>query len=376
MRFFYKAISNGEMITGIIQSQNKFTAIANLEERGLDIIILNRCYFLNSIFIDKNKQLADWFKNLNNLLKIGFPLFNALRILEVSANNLYIAYVTGEICNSLQEGKKLELCLREYDQLFPHFAISTIALAEQIGALQIICKNLAEYYMEIHNHNKAVRASIIYPALMFVSFIIMISLFFVYVFRYLWEVLGMNNPTVLTELSWIIHISDNYNLYLCFTCIGLGILSVLCRIFWNKICFFIPFIGIYYKNREWSQMFFTLHMYLDSGFSLNQAVALMKNMNFMNIKMYLLCGYTLSASLKKAQAPTDICKIIHLYEQANNLVGGCQEISTFYKNLALTNLQQLQKIIYPFSVVSISIGLLTFVYYVLSPIYSAILFLE
>jgi type II secretory pathway component PulF len=96
--------------------------------------------------ISKFKNLADFSRTMNLLLRSGLSFFEILSIAEKTTVNYSYKKIIAEAKQSVMEGKKLSDVLSGHKREFPEMAVGMIKVGERSGKLEEEFLNLAEIY--------------------------------------------------------------------------------------------------------------------------------------------------------------------------------------------------------------------------------------
>jgi len=98
--------------------------------------------------IIKKINIARLSLNLSNLIQTDIPIPEALRISSNVVGNQVYKKALLEASEKVKKGKKLAEIFQEYPQILPPIIIQMIAVGEETGALDVVLKNLADFYQE------------------------------------------------------------------------------------------------------------------------------------------------------------------------------------------------------------------------------------
>ncbi len=116
--------------------------------------------------ISKFKNLADFSRTMNLLLRSGMSFFEILSIAEKTTANYAYKKIIREAKQSIVEGKKLSEVLAPHKREFPEMAVGMIKVGERSGKLEEEFLNLSDIYGKEVAHRIEKISIIIEPVLL------------------------------------------------------------------------------------------------------------------------------------------------------------------------------------------------------------------
>lgn len=98
--------------------------------------------------IIKKINIARLSLSLSNLIQTDIAIPEALRISANVVGNQVYKKALLEASEKVKKGRKLADIFQEYPQILPAIIIQMVAVGEETGALDVVLKNLAEFYQE------------------------------------------------------------------------------------------------------------------------------------------------------------------------------------------------------------------------------------
>lgn len=172
----------GKHISGNMQAQDEFDLHDKLKANNLYLIS-------SKAQIDKtnNKRLkssivAEFSRNIGELLGAGVTLVKALRII---ADDESIKPKERELYNAIlklvRSGMALSDALTEQGDAFPPLFINMIKSAEQSGNMDKIALQMAEHYSKEYRLSQKVKSSMTYPKILGVLIVLVVAIIMGYV---------------------------------------------------------------------------------------------------------------------------------------------------------------------------------------------------
>ena len=189
--FKYTALdSKNKKITNIFIAFSKMEVLTYLTNENLRVLsittskLIDILYGPGSQFQTKmsTKDLIFWLTQLSTYIKSGITLTEAMRILSKQmANNRSKKRLFDSIVYNLTLGESFSTALSKQGNTFPALLISMIKTAEATGELEETLDDMANYYTEVENTRKAMVSALMYPAIISVFSVGVITFILLYV---------------------------------------------------------------------------------------------------------------------------------------------------------------------------------------------------
>ncbi|MFA6526001.1 MAG: type II secretion system F family protein [Candidatus Buchananbacteria bacterium] len=98
--------------------------------------------------IIKKINIARLSLSLSNLIQTDIAIPEALRITSSVVGNSVYKKALLEASEKVKKGKKIAEIFQEYPNILPPIIIQMVAVGEETGALDVVLKNLADFYQE------------------------------------------------------------------------------------------------------------------------------------------------------------------------------------------------------------------------------------
>ena len=164
--------------------------LAYLNNEGYKVLeittskLINLFYGPNAYFQTRmsKKDLIFWLTQLSTYIKSGIPLTEAMRILSKQmAKNRNMKRLFDAIIYNLTLGESFSNALAKQGKTFPALLISMIKTAEATGELEATLDDMSNYYTEIENTRKAMVSALMYPTIITVFSIGVVTFILLYV---------------------------------------------------------------------------------------------------------------------------------------------------------------------------------------------------
>ena len=182
--------SKGKKVKGSLSATSKITLNNFLASEGIKVLTIKKDFaynFLRRIGLDsekelKTKDLIFWLTQVSTYLKAGLTLNDTIKIMtkqvekDLTKNKLYRS-----ISYELTLGESFSSALENQGKVFPRLLINMIKSAEATGDLVTTLDDMANYYTEIDKTRKEMISAIIYPTILLVFALAVMTFIMVYV---------------------------------------------------------------------------------------------------------------------------------------------------------------------------------------------------
>lgn len=216
----YQALKqNGGTTKGIIEADSERQARQLLRERGL-IPVQIQTQAQQKIANSKSKlsaaDLSLVTRQLATLLAAGIPVEESLRGVSEQTEKDKVREVVIGIRSKVLEGYGLAQAMAYYPNAFPELYRATVGSGEQTGRLDLVLEKLADYTEKQQTTRQKVQQALIYPIIMIIVSISIISFLLTFVVPKIIEVFtnsGQSLPAMTQVLINISHFVQSYGLY-------------------------------------------------------------------------------------------------------------------------------------------------------------------
>lgn len=192
--FDYKALTQeGKTRTGVIEADSSRQARQVLREQKLTPLSLtegktqptkNADKSLSSRWMSPSlptKSLALITRQMATLIQAGLPLEEALQAIAQQSDNQRIKSLVLAVRAKLLEGHSLADSLALFPRAFPKLYRATVAAGEHSGHLDKVMNRLADHTEESQQFQQKIQMAMIYPCLLVVLSIAMVSGLMIYI---------------------------------------------------------------------------------------------------------------------------------------------------------------------------------------------------
>lgn len=181
---------------GVGYFQNRQVARAYFLENEEIPIKINR-----ELGLDKNKKnkfIADFSRNLRNILDVGLPLDEGLKNIENQSKNKMEKDIYYQLRNHITEGDNLSTSLSK-SNYFPESYVMSVRLGEESGEVEKVLINSENHYKSKYKSINRIKEALIYPKLLIIvtlSLLVMLFSFILPKFQRIFEDYSFELPRI------------------------------------------------------------------------------------------------------------------------------------------------------------------------------------
>ena len=227
------------------------------------------------------RDLALLTRQLATLVQASLPLEEALSAAAQQTAKPKVRSMLLAVRAKVMEGHTLANALAEFPRAFPTIYRATVAAGEKSGFLDQILNRLADYTEASHESRQKVMMALLYPVILLVLSILIVSGLMVYIVPDVVEVFidtGQQLPTLTLALMGLSDFIAGYGLYLLLLLIALGIgmhyllKQPAVRLNWHQRLLKLPIIGRLSATLNTARFASTLSILTASGVPLVEAM--------------------------------------------------------------------------------------------------------
>jgi general secretion pathway protein F/type IV pilus assembly protein PilC len=232
--------------------------------------------------------LATFSKELSSYLNSGMTILTAIRLLENQheGEKRYVSFLNS-LKTMIDEGKSLYHALNEQKVYrMPDFYLQSLKVAGESGQMVEVLTNMANFFSAQNKIKKQVKGAMIYPGVIFVVAILIISFLLVSVVPEITQIFEDTDQALPPITQFVVNSSDFLIAHFKAMLIAIIAFIVLFKLSYAKITGFrkiidaglfkVPLIGELIQNHELGRFSYILSLMLSSGVAYAQAVSLAK----------------------------------------------------------------------------------------------------
>lgn len=396
MRFYYQGKKlTGEIESGEIEALDQKEARAILESQGIFVEFLKETppsLFEKEIIFEriKEKDLVFFFYQLATLVSAGVPLVEALKVLEAQTKKRILKEKILEITKEVASGKKLSEACQNYPEVFSRYHLSLIKIGEETGRLPETLNLLSNYVEKNYLLKQRLISAILYPALVFFIFVLIVLLIFFVVVPKLEPIFFgyLEKLPLITKIIILLSHFFRENLWfflalLSFFVVYLYFIFERAKEFFSKAIIFWPKIGENFKKIYLARFAFSLATFQQAGMSILEALTLSSQTvgneiykkEIEKLREGVERGYPLSVVLLRNPElfPPIFSQMIAIGEKTGKTREALQKISQFFEQELERTIQDFLTILEPLLILVLAIFVGLIVVGLLLPIYQVIM---
>ena len=188
--YYYGTDQNGKKVKGMMSATNKMTLHNFLANEGIDVYQVKKAGFANfmkKIGFDQEREMSTkdlifWLTQVCTYLKAGLTLNDTIHIMmQQASSNKKKKRLYEAISYELTLGESFSTALENQGKVFPPLLINMIRSAEATGEIIRTLDDMASYYTEIDKTRKEMISAVIYPVILLIFAIAILTFIMVYV---------------------------------------------------------------------------------------------------------------------------------------------------------------------------------------------------
>jgi len=277
-RFVYKAKKSPEEITeGNIEADSENVAANKLIQAGYyPVWIREELADEKKLTVSKvnAKDLANFTRQLSELIGSNLALYNALSVIENQTENSYLKIIVGDIKSMIKEGKAFSEALKKYPNIFSELYVNLVRSGEESGSLNEVLANIKDFLDKDQDTREKIIVALAYPGLMVIVGFATIFVLVTFVVPRIASMFTEMNEQLPLPTRMLIGVSDFVRTYwflLVIFIIGAiflfktGKTNPVTKNKMDKLKLKIPIFGDLLKNTEFARFSRTLSMLLKNG---------------------------------------------------------------------------------------------------------------
>lgn len=275
--YSYQALNKkGNNSKGVIEADSERQARQLLRDQGLlptQIQAINKRQSQNKQSI-ASQDLSLLTRQLATLLSAGIPVEESLKgVAEQSEKSKVRELIIG-VRSKVLEGYSLAQALGEFPNAFPELYRATVGAGEQTGRLDLILEKLAEYTEAQQNTKHKIQQALIYPALMIVVSVSIVSFLLAFVVPKIIEVFsssGQSLPPMTKALMTISGFIQSAGLYVLVVLVLLvvgfrqSLKNIKIKRIWHSFLLKLPIIAYLVRSTNGSRYIHTFGILFLAG---------------------------------------------------------------------------------------------------------------
>ncbi len=376
--FAYKATdSSGSQTTGRLTAHSRGEAYRLLRERGLQPVSVSSADGTpgsskkpvsagNEPLPRLNTtQLLYFTEELAELLEAGLKLEGALKVIEQRQEKSGVQPIAARLRQRVRDGFSFSAALHDCGRTFDSLYCNLVAAGEASGALPQILKRQCAYLTLMQDLRSRVVSSLLYPAIVFASAIVLMFVFLTFLVPQLSSLLGKTGQKLPLITQLLISTSQFCGQWWWAILAFLGLVILLVRYavrtpagrdWWHKNMLGLPVVGPVLQAKFFAEMLQTLSTLVSNGVALLQGLHLMTAATG-NVYLKLLLvkvaamvgeGTSLASALRRVGFfPPVMMDILAVGEQTGDIAGALERAAKRFDRDLTTRIGHLTTLVQP-----------------------------
>lgn len=376
--FAYKATdSNGSPTTGRLAAHSRGEAYRLLRERGLQPVSVSSTDGSDSSKKSaaaaaneplprlNTTQLLYFTEELAELLEAGLKLEGALKVIEQRQEKSGVQPIAARLRQRVRDGFSFSAALQDCGRTFDPLYCNLVAAGEASGALPQILKRQCAYLTLIQDLRSRVVSSLLYPAIVFTSAIVLMFVFLTFLVPQLSSLLGKTGQKLPFITQVLISTSQFCGQWWWAIIAFIGLLVLLVRYairtpagrdWWHQTMLSLPVVGPVLQAKFFAEMLQTLSTLVSNGVALLQGIQLMTAATA-NVYLKTLLvkvagmvgeGISLASALRRVGFfPPVMMDILAVGEQTGDIAGALERAAKRYDRDLTTRIGHLTTLVQP-----------------------------
>lgn len=397
MKFKYKAITkDGINQEGFIEAEGENEAIKSLHLRDLTILSCKSYAeipaYQKEITIFQRitpKDLVVFFRELATLIEGKVVITEALKSLVKQTGNAKLKFVISEIAQEVESGVSLSKAMGRFSDLFPEFYTSLVRSAEISGSLEQTLVYIADYEEKKYDTISKIKGALSYPIFVVGMTLVVGVIVMMFVIPNITSILIEANAQLPLSTKILIATSDFLKRFWWLVLIILGGSVFAFGYSYKKYTIFkrevdrwilkLPVFGLIIKEFYLERISGNLSTLLKGGITILRSLEVTSKVTGNQIYKEILieaqeeikAGKSMSSVFRiHPEMPPMFIELIKVGETSGSLDEVLSKVSKFYAKEVDNVVENIAKLIEPFLVVVIGVGVAVMIMAVLMPIYN------
>jgi len=396
-KFFYKAKDwNGKTIKGVLDSQDKKSALESIKSGGL--VPLSIVAESNSVFNDiykkvfsriNLKQISNFTRQLSTMMNSGLALTDALSLLKNQIDKKSLMFeIMDHTLSTVQGGHSLADGLGKYKKDFGEAFIASIDAGEEGGVLEDVLTKLADNLEKQNEFASKVKGAMIYPVIVVIGMILVVIIMMVFVIPKLMGLYSDFGATMPASTQFLMNISGFMTKFWFmipviivgfFALFKVGNENANFRLKKDIYKLKIPIIGTLSQKTILATTIRTMSMLLSAGIPLVEALKIVSSVSanelyrdaYLRISERVQKGFSIANSFEETGVfPVIVNQMVATGEATGKLDSVLLKVSDYFSSEAEQSVKSLTSAIEPLIMILLGLGVAFLVIAVLMPIYN------
>ncbi|NMM61395.1 type II secretion system F family protein [Clostridium sp. P21] len=219
--------------------------------------------------------------NLSEMIASGLQISEVFNMVCTESRKEVIKESMHNVQRNIERGETIYESIKKFSNIYPLFMIQMIKIGEESGKLEIVLKELSEYYAKRHKTFNKIKAALSYPIMVLITSILMLTFLMMKIvpeFTGILSSTGGNIPILTSTILWFFtFFKDKFFITNLVLIIAMFILYKFSKTFKGKIYFdrlklSFPIIGNIYSKFLVSEFSKSLALLISAGIPIIKAL--------------------------------------------------------------------------------------------------------
>ncbi|MCI9233583.1 MAG: type II secretion system F family protein [Bacilli bacterium] len=375
--------AEGKIVKGYFEAYSKVEVHSFLLSEGFEVYSIKTNKLIQLLHSNatgntskmKTKDLIFFLTQLSTYIKAGIPLVDSLKILTKQFKNKTYQRIFRAMIYDLTMGESFSSALEKQGNAFPRLLINMVKASEMTGELPEALDDMADYYTETERTRKQMISAMMYPSIVFVVAVAVVTFILLYVVPRFVEIYKTMDEASIPEFTrFVLAVSDFLQAYFVWIMIGLIIFILVTRYLYHNVkvirtmiqwtIMHLPVFGnviIYNEVTMFTKTFSSLLAH--NVFITDSMEVLNKITNNEVYKMLILDtitnlakGEKISEAFKEHWAfPLPAYEMIVTGEKTGQLAEMMAKVSSYYQDLHANAVTRIKSFLEPVLIISLTV---------------------
>lgn len=236
--------AEGKIVKGYFEAYSKVEVHSFLLSEGFEVYSIKTNKMIQLLHSNatgntskiKTKDLIFFLTQLSTYIKAGIPLVEALKILTKQFKNKTYQRIFRAMIYDLTMGENFSTALEKQGNAFPRLLINMVKASEMTGELPEALDDMADYYTETERTRKQMISAMMYPSIVFVVAVAVVTFIMLYVVPKFVEIYKtMDEAAIPSFTRLVLNISNFLQTYFIWIFVGIIIFILIMRYLYNNV---------------------------------------------------------------------------------------------------------------------------------------------
>ncbi len=234
----------GKIVKGYFEAYSKVEVHSFLLSEGFEVYSIKTNKLIQLLHSNatgntskmKVKDMIFFLTQLSTYIKAGIPLVDSLKILTKQFKNKTYQRIFRAMIYDLTMGENFSSALEKQGNAFPRLLINMVKASEMTGELPEALDDMADYYTETERTRKQMISAMMYPSIVFVVAVAVVTFILLYVVPKFVEIYKTMDEASIPEFTrFVLAVSDFLQSYFVWILIGLIVFILVGRYLYHNV---------------------------------------------------------------------------------------------------------------------------------------------